>query len=253
MPTQQLPGISLFYEEIGGGFPVLFLHSAYSRGILAFSGQIQPFSHGYHGYYPDFRGHGRTRSDSPEWNTPMIAKDMAAFMQAQGMAQAHLVGYSLGGGVALHLAAERPELVRSIITIGCGGQANAKGADDFEPEAIEAAGNTALIDRMQVMHGEASGGDWRIHMRQSAKDWREYPNLTEAQWKRLTMPMLLIGGEKDGFAAPEHLLAMQAKCPQAEIYVIPGAGHRPHMPMEQGREVTQRMLAFLHSVEDRTS
>lgn len=249
MPYQEMPDLSLYYEDVGNGFPVLFLHSAYSRGILAFSGQIQPFSHAYHGYYPDFRGHGRTRSDAPEWNTPMIAQDMAAFMQAQGIAQAHLVGYSLGGGVALYLAAERPDLVRSIITIGCGGVANAEGSDAYEPEAIEAAGNTALMDRIQAMHGEASGGDWRIHMRQSAKDWCEYPNLTQAQWEKLTMPMLLIGGEKDTFAAPECLLAMQAKCPQAQVYVVPGAGHSPHMPMEQGRAVTERMLAFLESVD----
>ena len=35
--------VNLYYEEIGYGEPVLFLHSGYSRGILAFSGQIQPF------------------------------------------------------------------------------------------------------------------------------------------------------------------------------------------------------------------
>lgn len=43
MPYIDLGELQLFYEEIGYGEPVLFLHSGYSRGILAFSGQLQPF------------------------------------------------------------------------------------------------------------------------------------------------------------------------------------------------------------------
>ena len=45
MPYQQVGDCSIFYEDNGIGDPILFLHSAYSRGIIAFSGQIQPFFH----------------------------------------------------------------------------------------------------------------------------------------------------------------------------------------------------------------
>lgn len=174
---------------------------------------------------------------------------MARFLLTLGIQRAHLVGYSLGGGVALHMAARHPEMVRSITTIGCGGVADPTGADDYEPEALIAAGQVALIERMKALHGEASGGDWRHHMRQSARDWRLYPNLTESDWLSLSIPMLLIGGENDGFATRQRMMDMQARCPQAEVWVVPGGSHRPHMPMEQIKEVNQRILDFLKNVK----
>ena len=241
----RLSDCSIFFEDIGIGEPILFLHSGYSRGIIAFSGQIQPFSHSYRCLLPDFRGHGRTRSENKDWDTPQICDDMAGFLNAIGIEKAHLIGYSLGGGVALHLAAKYPEMVRSITTIGCGGIADPTGADDFEPESLIQSNQLQLIELMKVQHAEAHGGDWQHHMRQSAQDWRRYPSLSENDWSKLAMPMLLIGGENDIFASHQRLLEMKACCPQAEIWVVPGGSHRPHMPMEQIKEVNLRILNFL--------
>jgi pimeloyl-ACP methyl ester carboxylesterase len=248
MPCQRVKDCSVFYEDIGIGEPILFLHSGYSRGIIAFGGQIQPFFHTYRCLLPDFRGHGRTTSESRDWDTPIIAEDMAGFLQAIGIAKAHLIGYSLGGGVALHLAAKHPGLVKSIITIGCGGVADPTGSEDFTPEALIANHQDEVIQRMKTLHADAHGGDWQHHMRMSVRDWKLYPSLTELDWSRLTMPMLLIGGENDGYASPQRLMDMKCKCPQAEIYSVPGAGHRPHMPTEQVKEVNARMLDFLKRV-----
>lgn len=245
MPYEQVGDCAIFYEDMGVGDPVLFLHSAYSRGIIAFCGQIQPFFQQYRCLLPDFRGHGRTRSKSRNWDTPTIVQDMAGLLKALGLARAHLVGYSLGGGVALHLAAKYPEQVRSIITIGTGGVADPTGADAFEPEALIQNHQTQLIERMTQLHHDAHGGDWQHHMRQSARDWRLYPSLTDKEWAKLTMPMLLIGGEHDTFASPQRLEAMGHRCPQAVIWSVPKGGHRPHMPMEQCQVVNERCLTFL--------
>ncbi|WFR56665.1 alpha/beta hydrolase [Anaerocolumna sp. AGMB13025] len=248
MPYQQVGDCSVFYEDIGVGQPVLFLHSSYSRGIIAFGGQIQPFFHSYRCLLPDFRGHGRTKSEKKDWDTSKISEDMAGFLAALGIEKAHIIGYSLGGGVALHLAAKYPDLIQSITTIGCGGVADPTGADDFEPEALIRNNQQEFIERIKVIHGDAHGGDWEHHLRQSAKDWREYPNLSEEDWTKLTMPMLLIGGEKDIFASRDKLQNMKKRCPQAEIYIVPGASHRPHMPTEQVKEVNTEILNFLKRI-----
>ncbi|WP_081757150.1 alpha/beta fold hydrolase [Gorillibacterium massiliense] len=248
MPYQQVGDCSVFYEDIGIGEPILFLHSGYSRGIVAFGGQIQPFFHTYRCLLPDFRGHGRTKSACLDWDTPSIAEDMAGFLQALGIEKAHLIGYSLGGGVALHLAAKYPERVRSIVTIGCGGVADPVGADDYEPEALLRDGQTAFIERIKRLHAEAHGGDWQHHMRQSTRDWRLYPHLSEKGWLRLTMPMFCIAGEHDPFASEERLLAIQIRCPQANRWIVPDCGHRPHMPTDSVKEVNIRILEFLEGV-----
>ena len=248
MPHRQVGDCLYFYEDIGIGEPILFLHSGYSRGIIAFSGQIQPFFHNYRCLFPDFRGHGRTCSENKNWDTPTIADDMAEFLRALHIQKAHLIGYSLGGGVALHLAAKHPQMVQSIITIGTGGTADPTGADDFEPEALKRNHQDELIQLMRIQHAEAHGGDWEHFMRQSARDWRLYPCLSEEDWAKLDMPMLLIGGENDTFASPQKLLDMQKKCSQAEIFNVPGGNHRPHMPTEQVQEVNNQMLAFLRKI-----
>ena len=80
MPYAELNGLNLYYEEFGRGETVLFLHSHFSRGLLAFSGQILPFSGRYRCLFPDFRGHGRTTCDDLNWNSRMVADDMAMFL-----------------------------------------------------------------------------------------------------------------------------------------------------------------------------
>ena len=248
MPHIQVADARFFYEDIGLGDPVLFLHGGYSRGIIAFSGQIQPFFHSYRCLLPDLRGHGRTVSENSYWDTPLMAQDMLGFLTALGIQSAHLIGYSMGGGIALHLAASAPERVKSVITIGTGGIADPTGADAYEPEALLASGQTDFIKQMKALHGDAHRGDWQQYLRLSARDWRLYPNLSQEDWQRLSMPCLFIGGEKDTFASLKHLSDMQARCAQAQICVIPGTGHRPHMPSEQARAVNEIMLNFLKGI-----
>lgn len=249
MPYVQVGDCSIYHEEMGLGEPILFLHSGYSRGIIAFGGQIQPFFHRYRCLLPDFRGHGRTTSENPGWNTVIIAEDMVGFLDALSIERAHLIGYSLGGGVALHLAAQHPERVRTLTTIGCGGVADPAGSEYFEPEALLRNGQTEFIERIQSLHMDAHGGDWAQHMRQSVLDWRMYPNLSDEEWKKLAMPMFCIAGETDAYATPQRLADIKARCSQAKTWIVPGCGHRPHMPTENVREVNDRILAFLQALQ----
>ena len=108
MPYAKLNDLNLYYEEFGRGETVLFLHSHFSRGLLAFSGQIIPFSGKYRCLFPDFRGHGRTLCDDLTWNSRMVADDMAMFLDKLGVHQAHIIGYSCGAYVGCYMAAKYP-------------------------------------------------------------------------------------------------------------------------------------------------
>lgn len=249
MPYIQLEDLQLFYEDIGEGEPVLFLHSGYSRGILAFSGQLQPFyAAGYRCFYPDFRGHGRSFCKNLNWDSSCIAEDMIRFMDSLDVKKVHLVGYSTGGGVAFYMAARYPERIKSLTVIGNGGVIDTAGAEEYEPEVVEAKGDISFIEKMKSLHAQAHGGDWQEYLRQEIKDWRSHPYLKEEEWKRITMPMLLIAGEKDCFATRERLEAIREKCPQADIMVVEGCGHRPHMPMEKVIEVNNKIFDFLDKI-----
>ena len=66
MPYIKINDLDVFYEEFGRGEPLLFHHSHFSRGLLAFSAQILPFSGSYRCLFPDFRG--QAEPDVTGWN-----------------------------------------------------------------------------------------------------------------------------------------------------------------------------------------
>jgi pimeloyl-ACP methyl ester carboxylesterase len=245
MPYITVNAADIYYESLGVGEPLLFLHSGYSRGILAFSCQMLDFQQNYTCYYPDFRGHGRTHCASLEWSTPQIAEDMLGFLDALQIQKAHLFGYSLGANVALYLAIQAPDRVATLTTIGCSGFADARGADEYEPEALVRSQQHATIAHMRTNHAEAHRGNWEEFMRQSARDWRLYPQLTSEQLSAIQAPALFISGEADSFVTEEQLKRLSGLVSGSQYWVVPGCSHRPHMLREKPEEVNDAVLSFL--------
>ena len=234
MPYAKLNDLNMFYEEFGRGETVLFLHSHFSRGLLAFSGQILPFSGRYRCLYPDFRGHGRTTCDDLTWNSRMIADDMALFLDKLGISQAHLIGYSCGAYVGCYMAAKYPQKVKSLVTIGGAAYPRPEGAADCLPENLLKNGNTGFIEDIKARHYDAHRGDWQTYLRN-----------TVAEWQHITCPAFFINGEHDTFGTCEE---MQEKVPSAKIYRVIGGGHRPHFVGEQIDDINKRILDFLSGI-----
>lgn len=245
MPYAKLNDLNMFYEEFGRGETVLFLHSHFSRGLLAFSGQILPFSGRYRSLYPDFRGHGRTTCDDLTWNSRMIADDMALFLDKLGISQAHLIGYSCGAYVGCYMAAKYPLKVKSLVTIGGAAYPRPEGAADCLPENLLKNGNTGFIEDIKARHYDAHRGDWQTYLRNTVADWQNHPSLTDAEWQHITCPAFFINGEHDTFGTCEE---MQEKVPSAKIYRVIGGGHRPHFVGEQIDDINKRILDFLSGI-----
>lgn len=246
MPYVRLGGLEQFYEEFGRGEAVLLLHSHFSRGLLAFSGQLLALSGRYRCLCPDFRGHGRTRCESLAWDSRVIADDMAAFLDALGVGRAHLIGYSCGAYVGCYMAAKYPDQVKSLVTIGGAAYPRAGGAEDFLPERLEQSGKTAFIEDMKARHAEAHRGDWRTFLRMTVADWQSHPSLSEAEWRAIRCPALFINGARDSMGSCAELLE---KVPGARCFEVPESGHRPHFVGERAEEVNARLLEFLSDVD----
>lgn len=247
MPYVPIADLNLFYEKMGAGDPVLFLHSGYSRGILAFASQLLDFQKSYACYLPDFRGHGRTQCESLAWSTPRLADDMIAFMDAMRLDKAHVIGYSLGAGVGMYLAVNHPGRVATLSCIGHSGFADATGADEFEPEWLIANERHETIQTMIERHEDAHRGNWQEFMRQSAIDWRLYPQLSEEQLGSIACPALFISGEHDSFVGEERLNRLCSIVYGSRSLLVPGGSHRPHMLRENPLLVNDTILDFLRS------
>ncbi|QGQ98226.1 alpha/beta hydrolase [Paenibacillus psychroresistens] len=247
MPYIQLKDLDIFYEKMGVGDPIIFLHSGYSRGILAFASQMLDFQRKFTCYFPDFRGHGRTKSQSLEWSTSQLAEDIIGYMDGMQISKAHFIGYSLGATVGLYCSINHPHRVATLTTIGTSGFADPSGADEFEPERLIETGNHEMINQMIERHQDAHQGNWQEFMRQSAKDWRLYPQLTEEQISRISCPSLFISGQHDPFVGEEKVKFLSTLVDRAQYLSVPGGSHRPHMLRESPVYVNDSILEFLNS------
>src|SRR5438445_11081604 len=116
MPTLDVNGTTLYYEDTGGaGPPLLFSHGLLFSGRM-FEAQIAHLRGRYRCIAWDHRGQGRS-ADAPgrcvEIET--VTADAVALIEALGLAPVHFAGLSMGGLVGLRIAARRPELIRSLL------------------------------------------------------------------------------------------------------------------------------------------
>ena len=113
MPAVQANGIDINYEVQGEGEPmVLIPYLAAEQACYAF--QVGEYAKHFTCYSIDPRGAGLSSKPDGEYTTELLADDVAAFMQAAGIGQAHIFGVSLGAAAGMWLAGKHPELVTSL-------------------------------------------------------------------------------------------------------------------------------------------
>jgi pimeloyl-ACP methyl ester carboxylesterase len=108
-------GLHLYFETHGEGRPLVLLHGGLGSGEM-FGPTIPALAAaGHQVIVPDLQGHGRTADIDRPIDVRLMADDIAALIGHLGLEQVDVVGYSLGGGVALFAAVRYPELVRKVV------------------------------------------------------------------------------------------------------------------------------------------
>jgi pimeloyl-ACP methyl ester carboxylesterase len=110
-------GLHLYYEIHGSGRPLILLHGGLGSGEMF--GPIIPTltTAGHQLIVVDLQGHGRTADIDRPIDIRLMAGDIAALIEHLGLDHPDLLGYSLGGGVALQTAVQYPELIRRLIVV----------------------------------------------------------------------------------------------------------------------------------------
>lgn len=218
----------------------------------------------------DLPGHGR----SDEWSGDRDMQDMAVAMAADVIGDdgpMDIIGHSFGATVALRLAIERPDLVRSLVLIESVFMAAALADEpdmrEFHPtvmgdyEAAVARGDREAAARA-FLREWGDGQPWdslpaaqrafftqRIHLIEANQDsiLRDTPGLLEKGLiEKVTAPTLLIrGGDSSAYMAPIHA-AIARRMRDVRSIAIPGAGHM--VPITHPKEVAEKIAAFLDEV-----
>jgi len=116
MPHLAVNGTRLYYDDTGEGPPLLLVHGLGSSTRDWYE-QVEAFAADYRVLRVDLRGHGRSARPEGPYHMAEFGRDVAVLLQRLDAAPAHVVGLSMGGMVALQLAADAPRLVRSLVVV----------------------------------------------------------------------------------------------------------------------------------------
>jgi len=154
MPIVEGADVRLNYFVAGEGTPVTLLHG-FTQSGRSWQEVISAMPSGRRWVVPDLRGHGdtRTRPGAP-CTMDACTADLEMLWDLLGIGRTHLVGYSMGGRLALHVAARRPERLLSLLTIG------AHAGLDEEARAGRLMGDEALARRIEQDGLEAFVNYW---------------------------------------------------------------------------------------------
>src|SRR5437867_13250607 len=111
-------GIKLYYEIHGSGRPLVLLHGGLGAGSM-FGPNLTALAKGRQVIAVDLQGHGRTADIDRPLSVEFMADDIAALIKHLGIGggRSDIMGYSLGGGVALQTAIRHPEVVDRLVIV----------------------------------------------------------------------------------------------------------------------------------------
>jgi 3-oxoadipate enol-lactonase len=260
--TLAVDGASLQFEDVGTG-PVVVLIHGFSLDMRMWDPQLADLAAEFRVVRYDCRGFGASGPLDPA--VPYThAADLVALLDHLSIEEAALIGLSFGGQVALKTAIRAPARVRTLVLLDsllegvswdkeskaglvdlhrqltAGGVAAAREAWLNHPLFAAAKERPEVSARLAAMVADYPGQHW-LGLDPHLPDSTPPSELLE----QLTMPALVVAGERDvpGFLAMSDLLA--SRLPAAERVVVPDAGHLVNM--EQPEVVTTLLLRFLHT------
>lgn len=120
MAKVPINGINIHYYQVGAGPDLILLHGLTGNLAVWHFTVVPRLRDEYRMTTYDLRGHGRSDMPASGYTTGHMASDLLGLMDHLGIAEAHLLGHSLGADIALHLAMEHPDRVGKIVAIEAG-------------------------------------------------------------------------------------------------------------------------------------
>ncbi|WP_367111587.1 alpha/beta fold hydrolase [uncultured Psychrobacter sp.] len=262
MPNINVNGTTLYYEDQGPkDVPVLVLSHSLFFDHKMFAHQTKQLSKDMRVIGYDHRDQGQSaRSDLQSVDMDTLTDDAAALIKALNIEPCFFAGNSMGGFVALRLAARRPDLLKGCIVLGTSAELEYKLAE-FSPliDGVNAQGTEPFIDTlMYIMFGD----DYLAEpsKAEERKYWHNYmlqlgPDIARSahgvihragvleELKDSKVPLLILAGEQDhAYEVPlsENIAQTVAT---SEMFVVPKAGHS--VALEQPEIVNKYIADFI--------
>lgn len=228
-------GIELGFQTFGEGDPLILLHGGFGS-VEMFGPNVETLAAGRQVIAVDLQSHGRTPAADRPMRFETMADDIAALIRHIGFESTDVMGFSLGGGVALRIGIQHPECVARLILVSTPFKRSgwypemSAAMEQMGPEVAEPMKQTPMYEAYRRIAPRVE--DWPILVTQLTEllkfdyDW-------SAEVKRLSMPVMIVAGDADGLP-PAHAV---------EFFGLLGGGQRDAGWDRSG--ITQHRLAIL--------
>ena len=263
--------MKLYFREMGQGIPLIILHGLYgcSDNWLTIARRL---SADFRVIVPDLRNHGRS-PHHPEHSYPALAADILELMDGLSIKRCMLLGHSMGGKIAMHLAHIAPKKILKLIVVDIA-PVNYSSLTNYSPLAVEHlniadvllrtdlqpytrredieqawAKNITdtdtrrfLLKNIQRLNKNSYG--WKINIRAIAQNLPNILNGMDALCLEngIKVPALFIKGELSPYIQPEMVPFICKAFPHAQVVAIPQAGHWLHV--EQSEAFLDAVVPF---------
>lgn len=229
-------GLEMYYEIYGEGEPVVLLHGSFMTIGMNWEQIIPRLSKNHKVIALEMQGHGRTADVNRPFSYPSLASDVAALLEHLEIENADVIGYSLGGTVAMQLAIQNPELVDRLVLISTvykldGWLPQVKTAlKSMKPEFFDNTPPKTAYDSLAP-----DPDHWHTFVSKLlALDQKPF-NLGEENVQHISAPALLIMGDNDGVDL-DHVASMYRMfgggvfgdmegLPKSQLAIIPASTH----------------------------
>jgi pimeloyl-ACP methyl ester carboxylesterase len=251
-----LAGLRMRYRRRGAGEPVLLLHGI-GRSLEDWNEQFDRLAGRFDLIAVDLPGFGWSSRSPGRTTLASLAAALPPLLSALGVpAPVHVVGNSLGGAVAMRLAADRPDVVHSLVLANSAGFGREvtiglrllairpisrrllKPNRRIAARAVRNLFGAALAteDRIELAYAVASQPQRTDTMLEIAHELGTFRGI-RVQWRRALLeaverhhiPTLALWGERDAVLPAAHLRAVTAVLPHAETHLLRDTGHMPQV------------------------
>jgi pimeloyl-ACP methyl ester carboxylesterase len=271
-----LHGHDLAFRRAGSGPTVLLIHGM-AGSSRAWKAVMPRLAERYDVIAPDLPGHGDSAPPTGDYSLGNLAATLRDLLGVLDVARATIVGQSLGGGVAMQLAYQHPEVAARLVLV-CSGGLGREVTWMIRALALPGADYVAPVvfpGFVRDLGERVAGAATRIGVRapRLAEMWGAYATLTSAEHRaaflrtvhavidaggqsvsatdRLylaaVMPTLIVWGEDDRIIPVAHAYAAHDAMPGSRLEVFEGVGHFPHA--EEPERFTRVLLDFLATTE----
>lgn len=259
-------GAKLYYESLGTGRPLVLLHAGIATHAM-WNEQVAPFAEHHRVIRYDQRGFGRSTMPAGAYSD---REDVYKLLRWLGLEQAHLIGVSLGGRLAVDFALEHPEMVASLVVVATGPGGRTPDATLTQRwaavDAAAEAGDTAQAIELELQmwvdgpHRTPEQVDPMVREQVREMETQNFATSTDqgtlipfdppavGRLGEIRAPTLVVVGDLDAPYVLAGATMLAEGITGAQKVVIPGAAHM--VTMEQPDVFNRLVLDFLRAVDE---